>query len=92
MTAHTCHEVREVTEGLAEDHVAVLRNTFLKLLLQVAATVLVLAELWDLANEVLEPRTGEPVDCSAPSSAHTKNTQRSHAHSRSISPRLCLGP
>ncbi len=51
-----------MTERLAEDHVTVLRDTFLELLLQVATTVLVLAELRDLAHKVLQTRTREPVD------------------------------
>ena len=42
-----------MAEGLAEDHVTVLRNALLELLLEIAAAVLVLAQLWDLANEVL---------------------------------------
>ena len=48
------HKVREVTERLAEDYVAVLRDTLLELLLQVAATVLVLAQARDLADEVFK--------------------------------------
>ena len=47
---HTRHEVSEVPEGLAKDHVTMLRNALLELLLEIAAAVLVLAELWDLAN------------------------------------------
>ena len=42
-----------MTERLMEDDVAVLRDT-LELLLEVAATVLVLAQARNLANEVLE--------------------------------------
>ena len=49
-------------EGLAEDHVAVLGETLLELLLQVPAAVLVLAQRGDLALEVLEPRACEAVD------------------------------
>ena len=49
----TRHEIREVTEGLAEDHVTMFRNTLLELLLEVAAAMLILAELRDLANKVL---------------------------------------
>ena len=56
------HEVREVPEGLAEDHVAVLGEALLELLLQVPAAVLVLAQRGDLALEVLEPRACEAVD------------------------------
>ena len=62
---HTRHEVSEVPEGLAEDHVAVLRNVLLELLLQVAAPVLVLAQVGYLADKVLEPGTSETVDCKA---------------------------
>ena len=50
---HTRHEIREVTKALAEDHVTMFRNTLLELLLEVAAAVLILAELRDLANKVL---------------------------------------
>ena len=52
-----------MTEGLAEDHVTMFRNTLLELLLEVAAAVLILAELRDLANKVLQTCTREPVDC-----------------------------
>ena len=63
MAGRTGHEVREVSERLAEDHVAVLRNAFLELLLEVAAAVLVLAKLRDLTHQVLQSRAREPVDC-----------------------------
>ena len=42
-----------MTKRLAEDHVTMFRNTLLELLLEVAAAVLILAELRDLANKVL---------------------------------------
>ena len=58
----TSHEVREVAERLAEDDVAVLRDTLLELLLEVAAAMLVLAEVRDLANEILKARAREAVD------------------------------
>ena len=48
-----------MAERLAEDDVAVLRDTLLELLLQVATTVLVLAQAEDLADEVLQPRARE---------------------------------
>ena len=52
-----------MTKSLPEDHVAVFGNTLLELLLEVAAAVLILAELRDLANKVLQTCTREPVDC-----------------------------
>ena len=55
----TGHKVREVAERLAKDDVAVLRDTLLELLLEVAATVLVLAQAEDLADEVLQARAPE---------------------------------
>ena len=51
-----------MAERLAEDDVAVLGKTLLEFLLEVSATVLVLAQTGDLANEVLEARSGEAVD------------------------------
>ena len=59
----TGHKVREVAERLTEDDVAVLRDALLYNLLQVAAAVLVLAQARDLADEVLEARAREAVDC-----------------------------
>ena len=42
-----------MTERFAEDHVTMLRHALLELLLEIAAAVLILAELRDLANKVL---------------------------------------
>ena len=58
----TSHEIGEVTERLAEDDIAVLRDALLELLLQVTASVLVLAQARDLADEVLKTRAGEAVN------------------------------
>ena len=58
----TGHEIREVSECLAENDIAMLRDALFKLLLQVTATMLVLAQVRDLANEVLETRAREAVD------------------------------
>ena len=52
-----------MTKRLAEDHVTMFGNTFLELLLEVAAAMLVLAKLRDLPNEILQTRSREPVDC-----------------------------
>ena len=52
-----------MTKRLAEDHVTMFGNTFLELLLEVAATMLVLAKLRNLAHKVFQARTREPVDC-----------------------------
>ena len=51
-----------MAERLPEDHVAMLRHTLLQLLLEVPATVLVLAQLRDLAGEVFQTRTRKSVD------------------------------
>ena len=51
-----------MTKRLAEDHVTMFGNTFLELLLEVAATMLVLAQVRDLADEVFETRAREAVD------------------------------
>ena len=58
----TGHEIGEVAECLAEDDIAVLRDALLELLLQVTATVLVLAQARDLSDEVLKTRAGEAVN------------------------------
>ena len=52
-----------MTKRLAEDHVTMFGNTFLELLLEVAATMLVLAKLRNLAHKVFQARTRKPVDC-----------------------------
>ena len=51
-----------MTERFAEDHVTMLRHALLELLLEIAAAVLILAELRDLADKVLEARTRKAVD------------------------------
>lgn len=56
------HQVREVAVRLAEDHVPVLGNALLELLLQVSAAVLVLAQRKNLALEVLDSRASKSVD------------------------------
>lgn len=47
------HELRKVVEGFAEDHIPVLREAFLQLLLQIATSVLVLAQSSDFALQIL---------------------------------------
>jgi hypothetical protein len=56
------HQVREVAESLAEDHVAVLRHIFLQLLLQVAAPVLIFAQSRNVALKVLKACTSKSVN------------------------------
>ena len=56
------HQVRKVAVRLAEDHVPVLGNALLELLLQVSAAVLVLAQRKNLALEVLDSRASKSVD------------------------------
>ena len=58
----TSHKLCEVSESFAEDHIPVLRDALLELLLQVTAPVLVLAQAWNLADEVLKTRAGEAVN------------------------------
>lgn len=47
MIEPTCHQIGKVTEGFAEDHITMLWNTFLKLLLKVPAAMLILAQCWN---------------------------------------------
>ena len=63
IATHTRHEVSEVSEGLAEDHVTVLRNALLELLLEIAAAVLVLAQSRNLALQIFQTRSREAIDC-----------------------------
>ena len=58
----TRHQLREVAEGLTEDHVAVLRHAFLELLLQVSAPVLILAQIRNLSDKLLKASSCEAVD------------------------------
>lgn len=58
----TGHEVREVAKGLAEDHIPVVRNTFLKLLLEIPTSVLVLAQARNLASQILKTSAREAID------------------------------
>ena len=58
------HQVSEVTKCFAEDHIAMLRNALLELLLEVTATVLVFAECGYLALEILKASASETVDYS----------------------------
>jgi hypothetical protein len=48
MRAITSHEIREMAEGLTENHVSMFWNTLLQLLLQIPATMLVFAEARNL--------------------------------------------
>ena len=57
------HEVGKVAERLVEDDVAMLWDTLLKLLLEVATAVLILAKRRDLALQVLKASTSEAIDC-----------------------------
>ena len=55
------HEFSKVTECFTEDHVTMLRNTFLKLLLKVLTTMLVLAKCGYFALKVLKVGASETV-------------------------------
>jgi hypothetical protein len=59
----TGHEFGEVTVGFPEDHIPVLGNLLLELLLQVSASVLVLAQGQDITLQVFQPHSGESVVC-----------------------------
>ena len=50
-------------ESFTEDDVAMLWNAFLELLLEIAASVLILAQCWNLALKVLQSCTREAVNC-----------------------------
>jgi hypothetical protein len=55
------HEFGKVAERFTEDHVAMLRNAFLKLLLKVSTTMLVLAKCGYFALKVLKAGASETV-------------------------------
>jgi len=55
------HQFSKVAERFTEYHVAMLRNTFLKLFLEVTAAMLVFAERGYFALKVLQPSTGKTV-------------------------------
>ena len=59
----TCHKLRKVAKSLTENHITVFWYTFFELLLQITATMLVLAKLRNLAHKVFQARTRKPVDC-----------------------------
>lgn len=56
------HELREVTVRLVEDHISMSSLAFFQLLLQVSTTMLVLAEVQQLALQILDSNTRETVD------------------------------
>lgn len=57
------HEVGKVLEGLSENHIPMLRNTFLELLLQIAAPMLILAQGSNFALHVFQADPSKSVDC-----------------------------
>jgi hypothetical protein len=61
VTEGVCHQVREMTEGFTEDHIAMLGGTLLELLLEVSAAVLVLAQRGDLPHQILDVSACEAV-------------------------------
>ena len=56
-----------MTESLLEDHIAVLRQTLLELLLEITASMLVLTKRGYLPREILEASASKAVDCDATS-------------------------
>jgi hypothetical protein len=59
---HTGHKLDDVGMSLVEDHLHILRILLLQLLLQVTATMLILAERVDFALKGLELDVGKAVD------------------------------
>jgi len=55
------HQLDDMLIGLKPDHMNLLRVTVLELLLQVAASMLILAESIDFTTELLKLHVGEPV-------------------------------
>lgn len=60
--APTCHQIGKVTEGFPEDHITMLWNTLLELLLKVPATMLIFAQCWNFTLQVFDTSTGKTVD------------------------------
>jgi hypothetical protein len=58
----TSHEVREMTKRLPKNHVAMFRNALLQLLLQVPASMLILAHTSDLSLKIFQASTGKPIN------------------------------
>lgn len=56
------HQIGEVGEGLAEDDVSVVRDPFFQLLLEVTATMLILAQAGNFTNKILEAGTSKAVN------------------------------
>ena len=79
------HEFREVAVSLGKDHVAVRSVALFELLLEVSASVLVLAQGEELALEILDTHTSESVDCLLVSDRQTDRL----THTRGPSRRAC---
>ena len=62
MLAPTCHQIGEMTKGFPEDHITMLWNTLLKLLLKVPAAMLIFAQCWNFTLQVFDTGTGKPID------------------------------
>lgn len=58
----TGHQICEVAESLAENHIAMLRRIFLKLLLEIPAAMLVLTQGGYLALQVFQAGTRKSID------------------------------
>jgi hypothetical protein len=50
----TSHEISEVTESLVEDHISMLGRALFEFLLQIPATVLILAQCENFSLQVLQ--------------------------------------
>src|SRR6267154_1341611 len=87
----TSHEICEVAECLPEDHIPMFRYTFLKLFLQISATVLIFAQGRYFSLQILQACTCKTIDWYIMSVKSTRNLTED-IHSRSMSPRLCFGP
>lgn len=51
-----------MAKSLSEDHVPMFRDPFLQFLLQVSATMLILAQRWNFALKILQTRTRKAVN------------------------------
>ncbi len=52
-----------MTKRFTENHVSMFGNAFLQLFLQIATTVLILAQRGNLSLKIFQPSSSETVDC-----------------------------
>lgn len=56
------HQIGKVGKGLAEDNVSMFRDPLLQLLLEITATVLILAQAGNFTNEIFEAGAGKTIN------------------------------